>query len=259
MMLGALHAEWTKVRTTRGIGWLLFAAAALTIAVGVTAAGATTCPAGHCGDDPARISLTGFYLGQAIIAVAGVLTMSDEYSTGMIRVTLAAMPRRTGVLAAKAIILAALVLPAAVVAVAGSLLGGRLTLPSNGIGPAQGYPALSLADPAVLRAAVGSVLYLILIALLGLGVATLVRDPAAAIGLVLGLLYLFPIIAAVAGNPRLAQHIQQLGPMTAGLAIQASTNLSALPIGPWSGLGVLAAWAAAALLAGGIVLRRRDA
>lgn len=259
MMLGALHAEWTKVRTTRGIGWLLFAAAALTIAVGVTAAVATTCPAGHCGDDPARISLTGFYLGQAIIAVAGVLTMSDEYSTGMIRVTLAAMPSRTGVLAAKAIIVAGLVLPAAIVAVAGSLLGGRLTLPGNGIGPAQGYPALSLADPAVLRAAVGSVLYLILIALLGLGVATLVRDPAAAIGLVLGLLYLFPIIAAVAGNPRLAQHIQQLGPMTAGLAIQASTNLSALPIGPWSGLGVLAAWAAAALLAGGIVLRRRDA
>ncbi len=255
----ALRAEWTKVRTTRSTGWLLVAAAAATIAVGALAAAATTCPSGHCGDDPARISLTGFYLGQAIVAILGVLIISDEYSTGMIRLTLAATPRRTAVLAAKAAILAGLVLPAAIAAVGGSLLAGRLTLPGNGIGPAQGYPALSLADPPVLRAAAGSVLYLTLIALLSLGVATVVRDSAAAIGVVLGLLYLLPIIAAVAGNRDLVRHIQQLAPMTAGLAVQATTNLGVLPIGPWAGLGVLAAWVAAALLAGGIVLRRRDA
>ncbi len=255
----ALHAEWTKVRTARSMGWLLVAAAAATIAVGAAAAAATTCPSGHCGDDPARISLTGFYFGQAVIAIAGVLAMTDEYSTGMIRVTLAAAPRRGTVLAAKAAILAGLVLPAAIVAVSGSLLAGRLTLPGNGIGPAHGYPALSLADPSVLRAAIGSVLYLTLVALLSLGVATFVRDSAAAIGIVLGLLYLFPMLAAAAGNRDLVRHIQQLGPMTAGLAVQATTNLRALPIGPWPGLGVLAAWTAAALLGGGVVLRLRDA
>jgi hypothetical protein len=80
-----------------------------------------------------------------------------------------------------------------------------------------------------------------------------------AIGAVLGLLYLFPIIGAVLGGSHLARLFQQIGPMTAGLAIQATTGLRNLPIGPWAGLGVLAAWAAAALLAGGLLLRHRDA
>ena len=111
----------------------------------------------------------------------------------------------------------------------------------------------------VLRAVLGSVLYLALIALLSVGVAAALREAAAAIGAVLGLLYLFPIIGAVVGRPELARHIQQIGPMTAGLAIQATTGLSSLPISPWAGLGVLAAWAAGALLLGGLLLRLRDA
>jgi ABC-2 type transport system permease protein len=111
----------------------------------------------------------------------------------------------------------------------------------------------------VLRAAVGSVLYLALIGLLSLGIATAVRDSATAIGIVLGLLYLFPIIAAVVADPTWYRHLQQVGPMTAGLAIQATINLHSQPIGPWVGFGVLAAWAAGALLVGGMVLRLRDA
>jgi ABC-2 type transport system permease protein len=110
-----------------------------------------------------------------------------------------------------------------------------------------------------LRAAAGSVLYLALIALLSLGTATAIRDSATAIGTVLGLLYLFPIIAHLAADPHWYRHLEQIGAMTAGLAIQATTGLSGLPISPWAGLGVLAAWAAAALLAGGLLLRRRDA
>jgi len=78
-------------------------------------------------------------------------------------------------------------------------------------------------------------------------------------GVVLGLLYVFPIVAQAVSDPHWQRHLQQLGPMTAGLAIQATTHLSSLPIGPWAGLGVLAAWAAAALLAGGLLLRLRDA
>ena len=254
----ALHAEWTKARTLASTGWLLLAVVALTVVVSAAVAAAVSCPAGNCAEDPAKISLTGIYLGQAVVAIVAVLTISSEYGTGMIRVTLAAMPRRTTVLAAKAAILTSLILVAGTIAVGASLLAGRLILPGHGIGPAHGYPALSLADGPVLRAAVGSVLYLTLIALLSLGIATAVRDPAAAIGIVLGLLFLFPILGAVAGS-QLSRHIQQIGPMTAGLAIQATTSLNNLPISPWAGLGVLAVWAAAALLAGGLVLQFRDA
>jgi ABC-2 type transport system permease protein len=93
------------------------------------------------------------------------------------------------------------VLAAGTIAVLGSVLAGRLILPGNGITPAHGYAPLSLADGPVLRAAAGSVLYLALVGLLSLGVATAVRDSATAIGIVLGLLYLFPMIAAAATNP----------------------------------------------------------
>lgn len=253
----ALHAEWTKLRTLASTGWLLAAAVALTVAVSTAAAAAVKCPSGHCAEDPAKISLTGIYLGQAVIAIVAVMVISGEYSSGMIQVTLTAMPGRVTALAAKASILTGLVLVAGTTAVAASLLAGRLILPGNGIGPAHGYPLLSPGDTSVLRAAGGSVLYLALIALLSLGAAAAVRDSATAIGIVLGLLYLFPIIAGAAGS--LARRIDQIGPMTAGLAIQATTNLDGLPISPWAGLGVLAAWAAAALLAGGLLLRRRDA
>jgi ABC-2 type transport system permease protein len=252
-----LRAEWTKLRTLPGTGWLLIAAVVSTVAVGAATSAAVRCPAGTCPEDPAKISLTGVYLGQAVIAIVAVLMISGEYGTGMIRVTFAAMPRRIAVLGAKAVVLAGPVGLAGVLAVGMSLLAGALILPGSGIGPAHGYPALSAADGAVLRAGFGSVLYLMLIALLSLGVATCVRDSAASIGIVLALLYLFPILGTVLGA-NLGRHIQQIGPMTAGLAIQATTNLSTLPLAPWAGLGVLAAWSAAALLAAALLLRLRD-
>jgi ABC-2 type transport system permease protein len=151
------------------------------------------------------------------------------------------------------------VLAAGAIAVLASVLAGHLILPGHGIDPAHGYPSLSLGSASVLRATVGSALYLALIALLSLGTATAIRDSATAIGVVLGLLYLFPIIGAVLGGSHQARLLQQIGPMTAGLAIQATTGLRNLPISPWAGLGVLAAWAAAALLAGWLLLRLRDA
>ena len=257
-MRHTLHAEWTKQRTLASTSWLLLAAAALTVTVSAAAVAATRCPSGACADDPAKISLTGIYLGQAVVAVLAVTAVSGEYGTGMIRLTLAATPRRVTVLAAKAAIVAGLTLAAGTIAVLASLLAGRLILPGHGIGPSHGYPALSFSDGPVLRAACGSVLYLVLIALLSLGAAAVLREAAAAIGVVLGLLYLFPIIAA-AGNATVSRHLEQIGPMTAGLAIQATTGLNSLPISPWAGLGVLAAWAAGALLLGGLLLRLRDA
>jgi ABC-2 type transport system permease protein len=256
----ALHAEWTKLRTVSGPAWLLAGLVTLTITVSALSTAAVSCPAGTaCAVDPAKLSLTGIEFGQAVVAVLAVLAISAEYSTGMIRVTLAAMPRRTTVLAAKAGVLSSLVLAAGALAVAGSLLAGRLILPGHGFTPAHGFPLLTPDSPSVLRAAAGSVLYLALIALLSLGISTAVRDSAVAIGIVLGLLYLFPIIANVVTNEQWHRYLEQIGPMTAGLAIQATTDLSSLPISPWAGLGVLAAWAAGAMLAGGLALGLRDA
>ena len=254
-----LHAEWTKLRTVAGPGWLLLAAAALTAAVGAAAANAVSCPARLCQIDPAKISLTGIYLSQAVVAIVAVTAVSGEYSTGMIRLTLTAVPRRWQVLAAKAVVAGGATLVAGALAVLGSVLAGQPLLDGHGINPAHGYEALSLGAGPVLRAAAGSVLYLTLIALLGVGVAATLRDSAASIGVVLGLLYLFPIITSFVGDQQWQRHMNQISPMTAGMYIEATTNLRSLPLTPWQGLGVLAAWAAGALLAGGLVLSLRDA
>ena len=255
----AVHAEWTKLRTLPGTGWLLLAAAALTAAVSAIAANAVGCPAGICQIDPAKVSLTGIYLGQAVVAIVAVTVVSGEYSTGMIRLTLAATPRRWRVLAAKAAVVSAVTLITGAVAVLTSVLAGGLLLGRHGIAAAHGYQALSLGSGPVLRAATGSVLYLALIALLSLGVAAAVRDSAVAIGVVLALLFLFPIVSNVITSPGWHRHLEQLSPMTAGLYVQATTNLRSLPLTPWQGLGVLAAWAAGAMLAGALLLRFRDA
>jgi ABC-2 type transport system permease protein len=253
----ALRAEWTKLRTLAGTWWLLLAVIALTAAVGAGAASAVTCQAAGCGQDPAKIALSGIDLSQAVVAILAVLAISGEYSTGMIRTTLTAMPRRLSVLGAKAVALTALTLAAGAVGVLASMLAGRLILPGRGFTRLHGYPPLSLAGPD-LRAAAGSVLYLALVALLALGVATAVRDSAVSIGLVLALLYLFPVIAS-ALNPHWSRHLEQIGPMSAGLTIQVTAGLRGLPLTPWQGLGVLALWAAGALLAGAAALCLRDA
>ena len=264
------HAEWTKLRTAPGTGWLLLAVVALTVLVSAAAAAAVTCPAAGCTADPAKISLTGIALGQAVVAIVAVQAISGEYGTGMILTTLQAMPRRITMLAAKATVLTSVVLAAGTVAVLGSVQAGRFLLPvhrpnggdlaaGGGFAVPPGDAFLSLGEGPVLRAAAGSVLYLALIGLLSLGVATAVRESATAIGIVLGLLYLFPIIAEVVTDPDWERRLQQVGPMSAGLAVQATTGLDDMPIGPWAGLGVLAAWAGAALLTGGLLLRWRDA
>jgi len=249
----ALHAEWTKARTLSGTIWLLVGTIALTTAADALVAAVSTCRVAGCGLDPAKVCLGGIQLGQTVVAILAVVTIGGEYSTGTIGVTFAALPRRSVVLAAKAVVTTGLVLAAGTVTVLASLLAGWRILPGNGLA------APSLADGPVLRAAAGSVLYLALVGLLSLGVATALRDSATAIGTVLGLLFLFPILAAVVTDPHWHRHLQQIGPMSAGLAIQATTGLSELPIGPWAGLGVLAAWAGAALLAGLVALRLRDA
>jgi ABC-2 type transport system permease protein len=259
-LVHALHAEWTKLRTVSGPAWLLLAVAALTIAVGAAAAGATHCPQNlTCSVDPTKLSLTGVQFGQAVVAILAVLMFSNEYGTGMIRVTLAAMPNRLAVLAAKAILLAALVLVVGSVAVFGSVLAGHLILPGHGFTAVRGFHPVWLSYGPTLRAACGSVLYLALIALMSLGVAVMVRDSAVSIGVSLALLYLFPIVLAFVGNEHWQRRLERWTPTVAGLNIQDTIGLKSLAITPWAGLGVLAIWAAAAMLLGALVFRLRDA
>lgn len=256
----ALRAEWTKLRTVPGPAWLLLGTVALTIAVSATAAWASHCPP-HlaCPADTIKLSLTGVQFGQAVVAILAALTISNEYSSGMIRSTLAAMPNRLAVLAAKAMLLAALVLAAGAVAVFGCMLAGHLILPGHGFTAARGFHPVWLNYGPALRAASGSVLYLGLIALLSLGVAAIARDPAVSIGTVLALLYVFPIVLTFVGNVHWQHRLERWTPTIAGLTIQATTGLRSLPISPWSGLGVLGIWAAAVLLIGALALRLRDA
>ena len=254
-----LRAESSKLLTVPGPAWLLAAIVGLTVAVSAAADAATRCPAGQvCSVDTVKLSLTGIQLGEGLVAILAVLPVCNEYSTGMIRVTLAAMPRRPIVLAAKASVVTGLALVASLFAVLGSLVAGLVILPGHGFTAARGLTELSLSHGPTLRAAAGSVLYLGLIALLSMGIAAMVRDSAVSIGLALGVLYVFPVLTAFVGNQTWHNRIERYTPM-AGLNIQATTGLHSLAIGPWGGLGVLAAWAVAALLGGGLLLRFRDA
>ena len=220
--MNAARAEWTKLRTTPGPAWLLLATVTGTVALGAAVDGAATCPPPGCGVDAA---LSGVYLGQAPVAVLGVLAVSGEYSTGLIRATLAAIPGRAAVLTAKALVLAVAVAAAGSLAVLGSLLVAGIVLPGHG---------------SVLGAGAGTVAYLVLVAVLSLGAAAVVRDSAAAIGTVLGLLYLPPVLTQMVTDPHLHRLLEQAAPS------------------PSARLGVVAAWSAGTLLAGTLLLRRRD-
>jgi ABC-2 type transport system permease protein len=258
-ILDAVRTEGLKIGTLPGTAALCATAAVVTIAISTLVTAtihvSSADPGGH---DPTKLALTGVYLGQAVIAVLAVLSIGEEYGTGMIHVTFTMIPQRLVVLAGKAITIAGLTAVAGTVAVAGCLVAGRLLLPGAGLGPAHGYTLIGMTDTAAVRAAVGTVLYLVLVALLALGVTTAIRDTAVSIGTVLALLYL-PLLLIQAVSGTFQRRLEQTAPMPAGLAIQATNHMHQQAIGPWAGLGVLACWAAGALVLGGLLLRLRDA
>lgn len=247
----SLHAEWTKLRTLPSTWWLLAATVALTVAMGAAAVSSLTtqvCPTPTaCHEDTVKLALTGVQLSQAICLVLGALSIGAEYATGTIRTTLTAMPGRWRVLASKAAALSLLTAAGGALAVLSSLGLARLILPTT--------PTSS----ATLRAAAGSVLILVLVTLLGLSLATLLRDTAGAITLGLGILYVVPLLSHLLNSPTWQHRLQRWAPMPAALSIQATTNLERLTIAPWPGLGVLAAYAVGLLAAGGVWFRLRDA
>jgi ABC-type transport system involved in multi-copper enzyme maturation permease subunit len=260
--LHALHAEWTKLRTVPSTALLVPVLALLVAAVGAAVTGSVdtshcTTPSG-CMEDTPKLALSGVQLGQVAAVVLGVLAVGGEYATGTIAATLAAVPGRITVLAAKAAVVAGAVAAAGTAGVLASLAAGRAILPANGFTAANGYPPLSPADGPTARAAAGTVLYLVLVALLALGVGTVLREQAVAISAVLALLWIVPVVASLVGDDVWKERMEKIAPMTAGLAVQATRGLDRLPIGPWEGLGVMGCYAAAALLAGGVVFARRD-
>jgi ABC-2 type transport system permease protein len=236
----ALHAEWTRLRTEPTVYWMLPSIVAVTVLVSAfTVAG---CSRDGCGADPAVLSLAGVQLGQALVVLLAVSIIG-----GSLRMTFTAVPRRIVVVGVKALVVSALTLLAGGVAVLGCVTAGRAFLPG-------GLPL----DGPMLRAAAGSVLYLALVGLLALGVAAALRDPATSAAVVLVLLYAAPLIATTVTDPEVRRALLRFAPMPAGLAVQATTGLPDPPIAPWAGLGVLAAWSAVSLLAGAVVLHRRD-
>ncbi len=123
-----LLADWTKLRTVSSNAWLLLGSIAVTVGLGALTTSIDKCQAG-CTADPAKLSLTGVQLGQAIIVIVAVLAVSGEYSSGMIRLTLTATPRRSAMMAAKSAVISVVAAVVSAVAVLGSLLTGQLLLP----------------------------------------------------------------------------------------------------------------------------------
>jgi ABC-2 type transport system permease protein len=258
----AVGAEWIKLRSVRSSTGMVLAAFVFSlIGTFLICAGSTTegGSPGRPGDnDIVRDSLAGVWLGQILFAVLAVLVVTSEYSTGTIRATFAALPRRRVVLAAKTLVTGFVVLVAGLLTATACFLLGQSLLRGNGFDYAGGYPHASLDESPVLRAVAGSGLYLAALALLALGIAAIVRHTATAITLVLALVFVPPIAAGMLPES-LSEPLQKFSPM-AGLAVQETVVRSdSIPIGPWAGLAVLGAYALGALVLAAWLTKRRDA
>jgi ABC-2 type transport system permease protein len=264
-MRRALHAEWTKLVSVPAQLWTLAAVAGVMTGVGALVAATQrppNCPPGPgCAmPDTTALTLSGVYLAQLAALAVAVTLVSGEYHPRVIVLTLAAQPGRSLVLVAKAVVGTAAVLGTALLGVAGALAAGRAVLVSRGFTGQGGRGPVPLSDPALLRAALGTVLYLVLVAVLALGAGWVLRHQAAAAGSVAALLYGPFLLARIVPMPSRVLHaVQDASPMSAGLAVQSVVpGAGTAPIGPWAGLAVLTGYAAAALAAGWLLLVRRD-
>jgi ABC-2 type transport system permease protein len=244
----AAGMEWIKLRSLRSTWWTLAVtvagAAAIAVAVGVNTEDAT--------GDLTNNALAGISLGLLLTGILGVLTATSEHSSGTIRSTLAAIPNRPLVLAAKAVVFGAVALAAGEAAAFIAFFAGRAVLPAGLPGPAIGQPG-------VLRAVVLGGAGYCLIGLLGLGLGAIVRHTPMAVGLLVGGVYvvaqlgaaLAPVVMPYLPIAIVANSLTVVRP---GMAVGDVSFLS-----PWAGLGVLAAYAAVALAAGAWLLAERDA
>jgi ABC-2 type transport system permease protein len=259
----ALRSEWVKLRTVRSTAWslLLFVGISILFTSLLTSGSSTEGGSpGHGGDNDIVLdSLAGVWFGAIAAAVLAVLVITSEYSTGMIRTTLAANPRRRTVLAAKTAIVGGVVLVLGLATSAACFQIGQWFLRGNGFNYDGGYPAVTLADHEALRAVLGTGVYLGLLAVFALGVGAVLRHTAGAITVVLAAL-LAPVIALNFLPDSIADWVERYCLMGAGLAIQQTVvRDDSIALSPERGLLVAAVYAAVPLLVALWLIGRRDA
>jgi ABC-type transport system involved in multi-copper enzyme maturation permease subunit len=251
-----LASEWVKFRSLRSSYVALAATVVVMIGFGVLFPAVVKSrwlemdPAEQAHFDPTVASLRGLYLAQLIVGVLGVLVVSGEYSTGMIRASLSAAPRRLPVLWAKLAVFAVITF---VVSTVGSFIAffiGQSILSSQHI-------ETTLGSPGVLRAVIGTGLYLTMVGVLGVALGWILRHTAGAIGTLFGLLLVLPALGSALPNSW-AVHIDPYLPSTAG---QALTLVRGDPesLAPWTGFWVFCVYLVVAIVLAAVLLRRRDA
>jgi ABC-type transport system involved in multi-copper enzyme maturation permease subunit len=254
-----LRSEWTKIRSVRSTAWslallLVLAFGFTTLIVALTVAQWSDNSAEDrlmiTADPVSFILAAGFQFAQLTICVLGVLVIASEYSTGMIRASLLAVPRRPRMLAAKCVVFAALVF----------VVGLLVAFPSFFIGAAllHDKASVSLGDPGVLRAVLGAGLYLAVLGLFALAIGALVRNTGAGIAGVIGfVLILSPLAQLLPGS--LGKHVHAYLPSEAGHLIAQAHQGSDDLLSPWQGFGVFCLWTAVLLALATYFLERRDA
>lgn len=277
----AAAAEWTKLWTVRSTAWTLGGTAIAV--VGLCALTTGTVSPTDIIDDPTRRSLIGIFFGQLIFGVLGVLVMSAEYGTGTIRATLSAVPRRPVVLLAKVAVFGAVALVVSEILVFVAFWLGQAILSAKHAVGSAGYVtqraqhahvkvppdiqhllstgSASLGQPGVLRAVVGGGLYLAVLGLLALGIATIVRHTAGAISTFVGVVLVLPLVVQALPTG-LSNALSRYLPLNIGLVLF-STNTPndrvASAFSPWAGFGLLVLYTVVVLGIGCWVLVRRDA
>ncbi|WP_328484503.1 ABC transporter permease [Streptomyces sp. NBC_00377] len=250
-----VRSEWTKIRSVASTVWTLSLAVVVTVALGMLISALSRHEFDNMSRDdrlsfdPTFISFAGMSLGQLAMIVFGVLVVSNEYSTGMIRTSLAAVPQRGAFLFSKIAVATGLALAVGLATSFVTFFLGQAMLGSH---------RASISDSGVLRAVIGGGLYMTLIAVFSMGVATMLRSPMLSLGI---LMPFFFLISNILGNVSATKKIGRYLPDQAGSKImQVVTPIDDdTPYGPWGGFAIMAVWAVAALASGYLLLKKRDA
>lgn len=251
-----VHSEWVKLRSLRSAWYAYLTGAALTVGLGwmfcfVRAANWThAAPSQRVPFDPTQVSMRGIYLAQLAVGVLGIVLVTGEYTTGMIRATVCASPRRGRIVVAKLLVIGAVTVVVMTGAAFVAFVIGQIALGPTGL-------HASLSTPGAARAVIGAGLYLAVLAGFATGLGFLLRNTAGAVVALFGTLLVLPLLAQTLPGHWATDVIKVL-PMPAGMAIM-STTPDPTSMAPWPGLGLFAGYAAAVLVAGTVVLRSRDA